>query len=674
MIGVLLAVVLSTGGRALNSQPGAPGQPELAAHEFIHPLEGPVYVSGSFGEYRKFSRYHHGLDYKTFNRNGLTVRTPLAGVVERVHVSETGYGNGLFLVSADQIRTTYGHLNDFICPGSTGAQLEDLRSAIKFLTYRRGVFINIPGWFRFGAGDCIARSGESGTGAPHLHFEVQQNGRYIDPLALRGLRIPDDTAPTMLNLYVEDQGGLQRLPLVLGETGRAESIEALPAPEKSGPANAADESRQKTNASAPPVVAMYTLQAGAQLERAPGSRVRYLIGAYDTMAARNRNGVRSLRLEVGGRERFRQELGEIQYRDLAQSARVYQTARTVIGREYVYLLYDGKNDPNQSYQPGEPVRITLADASGNQAILEARLPFQNSTADHAGAVQPGVAMRTIPAGQTTQFSTTTARGGIKISFGPRSLQEDGSARLFSLNALKGPAAESVRLPAASTESNAPRATEAQGDERSTGSPVYELDGPVFRFEGRDLFYRDGAQAEAWFALPDADGTADVGAGDRSKTTDEKPRGRLALYSFNETVGRWLLVAYPYREQDGRAFYRFPFRYEGALAQLKDLSPPRILQPSLWAPPTLYNETKNEIVREYMVVDEGSGFSKEDSEVYLDGRPVPYEWIPDRAALQIRLPVGLVSARGAVISIRAADHGGNRSDWLFDFLEAPRANK
>jgi murein DD-endopeptidase MepM/ murein hydrolase activator NlpD len=649
-----------SGKTTLLAQPAPPSQKrrtELPGLEFVHPLEGPVHISGSFGEYRKFSRYHHGLDYKTFNRNGLTVRTPLAGVVERVHVSKRGYGNGLFLLSPGGIRTTYGHLNDFLCPGTAGtprSELEDLRRAIEFLTYGRGVFIKIPPWFRFQSGECIARSGESGSGAPHLHFEVQKNGRYIDPLFLRGMEIPDTTAPTMLSLYIEDARGVQRLPVRL----RPVSTDSpSPGSVPSAPPEQSDQSTSDARRELRPVRSYYALEPDARLEWQPGKWVRYMVGGYDTMAARNRNGVQTLALSVGGRQSFRHELDAILHRDLARSGRVYHTARTVIGREYVYLLYDGSRNPGFPHRGDEPIRVILGDASGNEAVFEGVLPagpgaIQEETAN-SDEGRPRAKLQTVFAGRGANLEQISARGAMKIRFEPRSLHEDARAGLSVGEALSSAARKSVRIPPPRQSRPGISAAAPEANQRTQESPVFQLEGPVFRLEGRDLFYRNGARAEAWF-----------------QTESAEAAGTVALYMFNETVGRWLLVAYPYREADGRAYYRFPFRYEGSLAQLRDLSPPRILQPSLWAPPTLYNENKNEIVREFMVIDRGSGFSRANTQVLLDGRPMPFQWIPDRATLQVRLPPALIPGRGVLLSIRAADHSGNRSPWLFDFIAAP----
>lgn len=605
--------------------------PVLRSQEFLHPLEGPIHISGSFGEYRKFGRYHHGLDYKTFNRNGWTVRTPLPGVVERVHVSPRGYGNGLFLRSPTGVRTTYGHLHDFRCPGARpgpAQDLEYLRRSLELLSYRRGIFLKIPPWFRFAAGECIARSGESGSGAPHLHFEVEYGGRFVDPLALTGLDIPDTTAPIMLAIYVEDSRGIQRLPVV-------------PIPEAAvpgGAANANDRALRDDSSAIAPMERYFELAPAARLERplAPG-RVRFLVGGYDTMAARNRNGVYSLELRTGARVVFRRDLSLIARGDLARSGRVYHTGRTVIGREYVYFLYENrgaKGGRSFTHAANADLDVRLRDASGNTAIFRGRLPeFQSESELTTQANAKPAAFQSVGPGGAAGIRRQTAGGELKARFGARSLHGPGLAALSVAGELSPAAASEVRQPG------------------SDADAIYEQHGALFELRGRDLFYRTGARIDASFTVPDAHAE------------------EVALYYFNETIDRWLLMAYPYRRANGRAYYRFTFRFEGVLAQLRDLSPPRIMQPSLWAPPTLFSESKREIVREYLIVDRGSGFSKRATRVLIDGRPLTsFAWIRDRAVLQLRLPADFPGEHGSVIAIKAGDHAGNFSGWFFDLLE------
>ncbi len=580
----------------------------------------------------------------------MPVRTPFDGFVDRVHVSDRGYGFGLFLTAPDGTRTTYGHLNDFDCDQP---DLELLRRAMRLLTFRRGVMVGIPPrWFRFKAGDCIARSGESGSGAPHLHFEVFQNGRFIDPLSLQGLHVGDREAPHLLNLYVDRAGGeILRFPVRRVVEDPETKPQELSDRDLVRGGTAVDASLSRGDRP-PPETVRYEIDSNAEdlPELRAGDRVRLLIGAYDRMAARNRNGVRRLKLVVDGREIYRQDIDALSRGDLVRSSTVYHTARTVIGNEYVYLLYRGSG----RFTAGQPIEVTVSDASGNQAVLDVRLPLSGESGPSRESrreekrLRPEVPFQTVPAGRTTKLQAGDADARMEVRFDARSLHETGEARFFRLNA----APENTRGQFTRPEEGVSGAGKRAG--------IYSPTGPVFVLEGRDLFYRSGAWATAEFPdVPEVD-------------------GRVALYVYNYTLERWLLVAFPYRrrattdDRPGRLYYRFNMRYEGPLAQLRDHSPPRLLDKPLWDDPTITNERGTEFVREYMIADAGSGFSRADSQVLVDGRPVPFEYVRDRAVIRVALPKSLVPQHGVVISVRVGDHGGNTAPWFFDFLEPPAA--
>lgn len=62
----------------------------------LYPLKNVPLLSGNFGELRA-THLHTGLDFKTGGREGLPVICVKDGVVARVKVSATGYGNALYL-------------------------------------------------------------------------------------------------------------------------------------------------------------------------------------------------------------------------------------------------------------------------------------------------------------------------------------------------------------------------------------------------------------------------------------------------------------------------------------------------------------------------------------------------------------------------------------------------
>ena len=163
----------------------------------LYPLKNVPLLSGNFGELRA-THLHTGLDFKTGGREGLPVICVKDGVVARVKVSATGYGNALYLEHEGGITTVYGHLSRFV---------PRITKVVRNIQYNKESFQvdeNMSGYeLRFRAGDTIAYSGNSGSsGGPHLHFEVRdtKSERALNPL--RFLSVKDQTGPSVRGVYV----------------------------------------------------------------------------------------------------------------------------------------------------------------------------------------------------------------------------------------------------------------------------------------------------------------------------------------------------------------------------------------------------------------------------------------------------------------------------------------
>jgi len=156
-------------GRAMDSGP-APRSSGLAAPalSLSAPVSGPV--SSGFGPRRApkkgASTNHAGLDY------AVAEGTPVAAAAdgEVIYAGPRGnYGNRVVIRHADGTETSYSHLSA----------------------------IDVKVGDRVRGGQAVAASGSTGnvTG-PHLHFEVRQGGRYVDPRGVLGQRLtmgePDD--------------------------------------------------------------------------------------------------------------------------------------------------------------------------------------------------------------------------------------------------------------------------------------------------------------------------------------------------------------------------------------------------------------------------------------------------------------------------------------------------
>jgi len=123
------------------------------------PVDQPV-VTSPFG--LRWSgilpRTHHGVDLRA--PVGTQVRTMAAGQV-RFAGWMNGYGNVIWIDHRGHLLTAYAHLSEIlVSPGATVT-----------------------------SGQVVGLSGNTGTStAPHLHFEVWQNGRPVDPIGFLGLR------------------------------------------------------------------------------------------------------------------------------------------------------------------------------------------------------------------------------------------------------------------------------------------------------------------------------------------------------------------------------------------------------------------------------------------------------------------------------------------------------
>ena len=187
------------------------------------PLDGPLILTGSFGEHRN-SHVHAGLDFSTGGVVGKPVIAPLDGVIDRVRSSGAGYGRSIYLHAADGRLLVFGHLDAYDEPlasfvaaaqDSSGQYEQDLWPA--------------AGRFRVKAGQRLGWSGRSGTGSPHLHFEVRRGDMALNPLragvAARDTQPPEVAAVTLEPIDAGStlEGGT--MPVTLRFGARSDTLE-----------------------------------------------------------------------------------------------------------------------------------------------------------------------------------------------------------------------------------------------------------------------------------------------------------------------------------------------------------------------------------------------------------------------------------------------------------------
>ncbi len=160
-------------------------------------------------------RYHAGIDLSTHGGVGLELKAPADVEVVRISAGFWGYGKQLMLQDEEGRQYLFAHLLDF------RADLEDylLEHQLRADRYRQTLYPP-AGRFRIARGEVFARSGDTGSGPPHIHMEVRRGGSVaINPL-LQGFGLPDSRPPELVELAlfpaqhgVTIEGG--HLPLVL---------------------------------------------------------------------------------------------------------------------------------------------------------------------------------------------------------------------------------------------------------------------------------------------------------------------------------------------------------------------------------------------------------------------------------------------------------------------------
>lgn len=166
----------------------------LFAVEPSWPLRGTIDFSDGFGDFRD-GRFHAGVDLRTGGHIGAQVFAPVDGYVYRLKTSYVGYGKGLYIKGSDNCLYVFGHLLNY------SPAIDSLVKAIQFAAERYAIdTIFSSGGLTVKKGDLIAYSGQTGTTAPHLHFEKRiSDENPVNPLT-HGFSVDDKVAPTLTRL------------------------------------------------------------------------------------------------------------------------------------------------------------------------------------------------------------------------------------------------------------------------------------------------------------------------------------------------------------------------------------------------------------------------------------------------------------------------------------------
>jgi hypothetical protein len=161
------------------------------------PLEGTIDLSSGFGDYRP-GHFHFGIDLRTGGQVGRKVFAPADGYIWRVRTAYTGYGKALYLQGDDGYLYVFGHLDRF------NRHIDDFIRKRHLETRRYYADQHLlKDQIRVKRGDLIAYSGQTGIGAPHLHFETRHaDNTPLNPLTV-GFKLNDKVRPTFDRLGFE---------------------------------------------------------------------------------------------------------------------------------------------------------------------------------------------------------------------------------------------------------------------------------------------------------------------------------------------------------------------------------------------------------------------------------------------------------------------------------------
>jgi hypothetical protein len=167
-----------------------------AADDPYHwPLDLPRALTSSFGEYRG-SRFHAGIDLRT-GGIGKDVHAAGDGYISRLRCSPYGYGKAVYLKFPDGKSVVYGHLDAFAEP-----MAEFIR---KTQHERKSYTLDLqiePNQFPIKKGQLIAKSGQTGIGAPHLHYEFRDASEQPINPRLLGITWQDEIRPVIRKVVI----------------------------------------------------------------------------------------------------------------------------------------------------------------------------------------------------------------------------------------------------------------------------------------------------------------------------------------------------------------------------------------------------------------------------------------------------------------------------------------
>ncbi|TGL21881.1 M23 family metallopeptidase [Leptospira yanagawae] len=333
--------------------------PEIPHSEVGFPLPYFSPVSGTFAEIRNHN-LHLGSDFKSYGLNGHNILATFDGYVEEISYSKTGYGLSLNLYNPKyKIKSKYAHLHSF---GGTLVELELLRRALLLMGDPSGFQLKLPpGMFSTKKGNAIGKTGETGSGPPHLHLEFRSEKGTINPLYFSEIHQKDITPPTILSLFLESDQLEKPLLLSAKEIGKGK-------------------------------FELYTESGDLFTSIQLTGKVRIRLSGYDKIRSRNKNNVYGMDLEVNGKTVFTRNFDFLSFEEKSQKHQFYDINRSSLSPPvYFYHMYEQpklfKEDGNSLnlslFPKKEKIQVlaSLRDATGNKSSVNFTILNEDSPKD-----------------------------------------------------------------------------------------------------------------------------------------------------------------------------------------------------------------------------------------------------------------------------------------------------
>lgn len=374
-----------------------------AAPETYHwPLDLPRELTSSFGEHRP-ARFHAGIDLRTGGVIGKAVYSAASGHVSRVRCSPWGYGKAIYVQHEDGITAVYGHLDDYY---------PELRAYVRQAQHRaRNYVVDLhpeAGQFPVARGQFIAKSGQTGIGAPHLHYELRDGQqRPINPRLL-GITWPDDVRPQINGVLIQPRGPCDSV--------NGDMVPVTLAVRSTGAGQYATD----------PVTASGAIGFGVS-HVDPGSGGRYKLGAWRLSA---RADGQSIFVVQSDRYAYdEQNAGAVAWHPFRREHGRYQLLWRWPGNTHGFYTHTAEAGWFTVPDAGVDVVIEVTDFHDNTSTVT--VPVRPETPAQHGDAAPGTGAGTVSAEVSGDWLTVTARFSSAEGEAPEGLVE-GPADLHGL--------------------------------------------------------------------------------------------------------------------------------------------------------------------------------------------------------------------------------------------------